>query len=96
MGASGKTTIDFGAFPGKSDATKAVADAAILSGSLAEAWLYPEATADHSADEHLLDGPNIRAGAVVAGVGFTIFGVTGRGGGDNMTYGLWTVEWVWN
>jgi hypothetical protein len=73
MGAQGTATIDFGAFPGASDTSVAVAAAGILAGSLVEAWLYPTATADHSADEHLVEQIKVRAGAVVAGVGFTIY-----------------------
>jgi hypothetical protein len=49
--------------------------AAILAGSLAEAWIFPAATADHSADEHLVETLKVFAGNVVAGTGFTIYGV---------------------
>lgn len=74
MGAQGTTTIDFGAFPGKSDASVAVTgQAAIVAGSLVEAWLYPVATADHSADEHMVESIRVVAGNIVAGTGFTIY-----------------------
>lgn len=74
MGAQGTTTIDFGAFPGGSDASVTVTgQASILSGSLVEAWLYPTATADHTADEHLVETIRVVAGNVVAGTGFTIY-----------------------
>lgn len=74
MGAQGTTTIDFGAFPGKSDASVAVTgQTSILSGSLVEAWLFPSATADHSADEHMIETMRVSAGNVVAGTGFTIY-----------------------
>lgn len=73
MGAQGTTTVDFGAFPGGYDATATVTgQAAIVGGSLAEAWLWPVATADHSADEHLLEPIRVLAYNVSAGVGFTI------------------------
>lgn len=77
MGAQGSTTIDFGAFPGKSDASVAVAETGVSNHptSLAEAWLVPVATADHTADEHLVETLQVRAGPCVAGVGFTIYGV---------------------
>lgn len=93
MGAQGTTTIDFGAYPGKSDATVAVTgQAGIVSGSLVEAWIRPEATADHGVDEHRVEELEIRADTIVAGTGFTIFGRT-----RNLPlYGLWTVAWVWN
>lgn len=74
MGAQGTATIDFGAFPGKSDASVAVTgQTLILSDSLCDAWLYPTATADHSADEHLVEALKVFAGNVVAGTGFTIY-----------------------
>lgn len=75
MGAQGTTTIDFGAFPGKSDAAIAVTgQASIIAGSLVEAWLRPEATADHTADEHMIETLKVIAGNIVAGTGFTIYG----------------------
>jgi len=71
--AQGTTTVNFGAFPGSYDTSVAVAQPAILGTSLVEAWLYPVATADHSADEHLVEPIKVIAGNVVAGVGFTIY-----------------------
>jgi hypothetical protein len=71
---SGTATIDFGAFPGKSDASLAITgQASIVSGSLVEAWIRPEATADHSADEHMVETIKVFAGNIVAGTGFTIY-----------------------
>lgn len=73
MGAQGTTTIDFGAFPGASDASVAVTgQASILGTSLAEAWIFPVATADHTADEHMVESFKVFATDIVAGVGFTI------------------------
>jgi hypothetical protein len=75
MGAQGPATLDFGAFPGQSDASVAVTgQAGIVAGSLVEAWIRPEATADHSADEHMLETLKVFAGNIVAGTGFTIYG----------------------
>jgi len=75
MGAQNTTTINFGAFPGSYDCSVAVTgQALILAGSLVEAWIFPTATADHTADEHLMTEIKVRAGNVVAGVGFTIYG----------------------
>lgn len=104
--ATGQTTIDFGAFPGKSDASVAVTgQTAILSGSFVEAWLTPVATADHSADEHLADPPRIAAGNIVAGTGFTIYAFSQDfvpiqdtvqfNNNAPRPYGLWTVNWAW-
>ena len=97
MGAQGTAEIDFGAFPGASDASVAVTgQGSIVSGSLVEAWLRPVATADHTADEHMLETIKIVAGNIVAATGFTIYGfntseltepiepVRGRGSGGNL------------
>lgn len=75
MGATGQTTLDFGTFPGASDASVAVTgQASIASGSLVEAWIRPAATADHTADEHMVETVWVVAGNIVAGTGFTIYG----------------------
>jgi hypothetical protein len=55
MGAQGKTTIDFGAFPGASDTFADVVAAGVISTSCVEAWIHPAATADHTVDEHMLE-----------------------------------------
>ncbi len=74
MGSQGTTTVDFGAFPGKSDASSVITgQAGIVSGSLVEAWIRPTATSDHLADEHMLETLKVFAGSIVAGVGFTIY-----------------------
>lgn len=75
MGAQGTATLDFGAFPGASDASVAVTgQASILAGSLVEAWLLPADTVDHLADEHMVETIRVVAGNVIAGTGFTIYG----------------------
>ena len=72
---SGTATLDFGAFPGKSDASVVITgQAAIVAGSLVEAWIRPVATADHTADEHMAETLKVFAGNIVAGTGFTIYG----------------------
>jgi hypothetical protein len=74
MGAQGTTTIDFGAFPGSSDTSVAITgQASILAGSLVEAFLFPAVTADHTADEHVVETIRVMAGNVVAGTGFTVY-----------------------
>lgn len=98
MGAIGQTEVNFGAFPGKTDASVAVADAAILAGSRVEAWIAPVATAEHTADEHLVETIKIIAGPPVAGVGFTIYGLTTAqwcGHKSHNLYGRFTVNWGW-
>lgn len=70
----GTAEVDFGAFPGASDASFVVTgQAAILSGSLVEAWVRLVDTVDHLADEHWVETIKIEAGNIVAGVGFTIY-----------------------
>jgi hypothetical protein len=96
VGAQGTATLDFGAFPGATDATVAVTgQGSILAGSLAEAWIVPAATADHSIDEHVVEELEVHARDVVAGTGFTIHGVS-RANGDTRPYGQFNVGWVWN
>lgn len=108
--AQGTTTVNFGAFPGSTDTTVAITgQTGILASSLVEAWVFPTATADHSADEHWVDGPQVVAGNIVAGTGFTIYASvkpqtdarattdSRRGNNDSpRAYGSWTVAWVWN
>ena len=71
--AQGTALVDFGAFPGASDASLFVSAPSILAGSLVEAWIFPAATADHTADEHLVETLKVMAGNVVASSGFTIY-----------------------
>lgn len=75
MGATGTAILDFGAFPGASDASVAVTgQAGIVAGSLVEAWIRPVDTADHLADEHMVETIKVFAANIVAGTGFTIYG----------------------
>ncbi|RPI26184.1 MAG: hypothetical protein EHM70_19260 [Chloroflexota bacterium] len=94
MPGTGITTLAFGAFPGKTDATIAVTgQTGIVAGSLVEAWIRLIATSQHSADEHLVEELEIRAGNIVAGTGFTIYGITRS---KTRLYGDWTVSWAWS
>jgi len=75
VGASGTVELDFGPFPGKSDASVVVTgQAAIVANSLVEAWIRPVDTADHTADEHMVETMKVYAHSIVAGTGFTISG----------------------
>lgn len=70
----GTATIDFGAFPGSSDASVTITgQSGIVSGSVVNAWIYPADSADHSADEHWVETITATAGGIVAGTGFTIW-----------------------
>jgi hypothetical protein len=110
MGAQGTVTLDFGAFPGSSDANVTITgQAGIIAGSLVEAWILPAATADHSADEQLLETVQVRAGNIVVGTGFTVYGINTSslfeqwnpgaqrsGPGATRIYGKFNIAWVWN
>lgn len=97
---SGQTLLNFGTYPGATDASIVITgQTGIVAGSNVTAFLIATATADHSADEHWLDGPIITAGNIVAGVGFTIYGVARQtlslDGTASQAYGNWTVGWRW-
>lgn len=71
---SGATTVNFGAFPGASDASVTITgQTGILAGSKVKAYIIATATSDHSADEHWLETIDVKAGNIVAGTGFTIY-----------------------
>lgn len=102
--AQGTALLDFGAFPGKSDASIAVTgQGSILASSLVEAYLFPDTTADHTADEHMVETLKVSVPktSIVAGTGFTIYGVNAgtlndpQGNGTRI-WGKWNVGWVWN
>lgn len=101
MGARGTALLDFGAFPGAAEASVAVTgQTGILSVSAVEAWVRVADSSDHSADEHRVEPLAVSAGAIVAGVGFTIYGrntseLSSHGIGTRL-YGKWNVYWVWD
>lgn len=72
---SGVATLDFGAFPGQPMASLVVnsPDIADPNAEL-DAWIIPVATADHTVDEHIADGPAIIAAYTTPGTSFTITG----------------------
>jgi hypothetical protein len=74
MGASGTAIVDFGAFPGRSDASFTVSAPGIAANSLVEAWILPVVTTDHSPDEHEVETLTCKAyqSSIVANVSFTI------------------------
>jgi hypothetical protein len=91
MSQQGTTTVDFGAFPGKTDTTATVTG---ITGSPAqgEAYLIPVATADHTAEEHVVDGPVVMA-VPPSGGNMTVYARTASPG---RAYGLWSIGWVVN
>lgn len=89
------TEIDFGAFPGVSNVSLDITGLTdIATGAIPEAWIVPQATTDHTLDEHIANPPRVYAGNVVAGTGFTIYAVN-NDRGDFLTYGKWTVAYRW-
>lgn len=53
MGAQGQVEVDFGAHPGAIEKEVDVVTSGVVATSLVEAWLFPDATTDHNADEHI-------------------------------------------
>jgi hypothetical protein len=93
MGFQGTATVDFGAVPGKADTKVVVTGQALIAAdSLVEAWIFPATTADHSPDEHMLEQLSVVARDVVAGTGFTIYGIALNG----LLNGTYNVAWCWN
>ena len=93
MAGTGTTTIDFGSYPGSSEAQVSVInEAGILSTSLCEAWISAVATADHTISDHTYAAAlvSLSCSAPTEGVGFTIYGRCL----DKMQ-GTFTVNWVW-
>jgi hypothetical protein len=76
MANTGTVELNFGAFPGASDASVLVPETGVSNWptSKAEAWLVPVATADHTADEHWVETIEVKAGPPIAGVGFMVYG----------------------
>lgn len=72
----GTAAIDFGAFPGGSDARLDITGQTFIgAASRVEAWLRLQDSADHTADEHLVETIRVSAGNIVPCVGFTIYAV---------------------
>ena len=71
---NGITTVNFGAFPGASDASVTVTGQdGIVAGSRVKAYIIAKDTADHSADEHWAETLGVMAGNIAPGTGFTIY-----------------------
>lgn len=97
------SVVDFGAFPGSAFASVAIPDAAPAdTAALLLAQVMPVATADHSADEHLVDPPLVTAVpdgsgnviiSAVPGVGFRL-PQPAQDAPDPMPYGKWSVGWA--
>lgn len=92
---TGTAVLDFGAFPGSSDATTIVTgQTGLVSGSFVEAWITPIATADHSEDEHMVEDIDVFTSAMIVGTGFTVRAFS-RSKGNTRLYGQFSFSWVW-
>lgn len=91
----GIATIDFGAFPGTSEASIAVTGQASISAtSKAEAFIMGDDTSSsHTASDHryLAGLVGLSCGTPGAGVGFTVYGRCALG----KLQGTVNVRWVW-
>lgn len=93
--ASGTAILDFGAFPGASDAkTVIVGQSTITASANIEPWIRRAATADHSEDEHSMTSMLVSAGDIVPGIGFTIYGVSDEPF-ETLLVGQYSVGWAW-
>lgn len=89
--AVGEATLDFGAAPGTNIAEVAVTGQTSLGlTALCEAFVMGDSTADHNVVEHQVAPIKLTCGALVAGTGFTITGVT-----EWRLTGTFKVRWVW-
>jgi hypothetical protein len=90
----GTAIIDFGAFPGKYEASVVVTgQAAIVAESVVDPYVMANDTAgNHTAKDHraLKLVSAFTAGDIVAATGFTIFGVS-----TERLQGLYALRWVW-
>ena len=96
---TGTATVNFGSFPGTTDATVVVTgQGGIVSTSIIQVQVALAATGEHSADEHLVDPPQVVAGLIVPGTGFTIYARARENFGPRTVprvYGRWTITWTW-
>lgn len=90
LGGAGRAIVDFGA-QGRTTTNVAVPAATITASNVVVAQIAALSTADHSADEHLVEEIDVRAGAIAPGVGFTVFARTR----NVKLFGKYTVTWVW-
>lgn len=88
---AGHVEVDFGAFPGADSADVLVdGQRGIEADAVVHCWIAPIDTADHSADEHVIEEIDVRCSAVRAGAGFTL---TAFSTGASMLHGKWRVGW---
>ena len=93
MGATGTGILNFGVIgsPTTETTLAIIGQTGIATTSKLGAWVRLDATAEHSADEVRVEDIDIRAGTIVVGTGFTIYGRCNNG----KLYGTITVDWAW-
>lgn len=94
MAGVGSATLDFGASPGQSMTSVAVAGiGAISAASYAEAFIMADTTADHTDGDHRVIGgyTELVCDPPTAGVGFTITAIS-----QLRLTGTITCRWVWS
>lgn len=90
--AKGTATVDFGSTPSTHATVAVTGQASLGSGSAVGAWIDgTTATADHSADEHVVEPLQVTVTNKVAGTGFTIEVACLVGA----TTGQYSVTWAW-
>jgi hypothetical protein len=103
----GTSEINFGAFPGTAHATVTIAASGVISSSIVHAWILPKATADHSADEHVIDAPELHAVAdtnqiIVHGIAKTLAVLDQKiahrevNTKSPLAYGVWSIGYQWS
>ena len=91
-GSSGTATLNFGSAPGTNVVSVAVTgQTPFLSSSRITLWMSgDDSTATHNGYEHMVVPIRLNATGIVAGVGFTVNGIT-----DWRLDGTFTVRWSW-
>lgn len=89
----GHVLCDFGGFPGAASADAQVENQpGVEADSIVRCWIAPADTADHTADEHVVESIDVRCSRVRAGRGFTL---TAFSTGTSMLYGKWRLGWLY-
>jgi hypothetical protein len=89
----GTAVLDFGAFPGGAEAATVITGlTGIAAGSFVYAYFADDTTADHTAADHKYAAQlvGLSTGAIVAGVGFTVWGRC-----LDAMQGTFTVRYLW-
>ncbi len=88
----GQTVVDFGPTGASSVNVNVTGQTGIAAGAVVLVQVAITVTADHTADEHMVERLRVMAGNVVPGVGFTIYART-----ENANlFGKYAVQWLWS